>query len=97
MLKGLFAPRPTRPDPGREAAERLKTRIRHILGLSDDDALTVSEIVCPDPACPGTETVFLIMRRGRKTEAIKIAKPVTEVVEQELRAALVQARFEDTE
>jgi hypothetical protein len=34
-----------------------------------------NEIVCPDPACPGTETVILVMVPSRPTRACKVAAP----------------------
>ncbi|HEY8565981.1 MAG TPA: hypothetical protein VIL65_10810 [Beijerinckiaceae bacterium] len=52
-------------------------------------AFTVNEIVCPDPACPGYETVILVMAPGQPTRAAKIPKLVDEVTEQDVRAALV--------
>ncbi|HMO29001.1 hypothetical protein [Enterovirga sp.] len=54
----------------------------------------MSEIVCLDPACPGTETVMLVMAPGLKTRAAKLAKAAAEVTEPEVRAALAEAGFE---
>lgn len=51
--------------------------------------MTVSEIVCADPACPGTETVVLIFAPGAKTRAVKIAGAL-----EALSAADVAAAFE---
>ena len=53
-----------------------------------DATIAVNEIVCLDPGCPGTETVILIMHPGRKTRAAKIGKPVDEVTEADVVAAL---------
>ena len=50
--------------------------------------ISVNEIICNDPSCPGTETVILVMRPGRKTEAAKVSKPAEEVIEAEVLAAL---------
>jgi hypothetical protein len=75
-----------RDDPHREAASRLKDRLRAHLRLGPEDGLTVSEIVCPDPACPGTETVVLVMRPGQRTAALKIAKPLAAVTDDDLAA-----------
>ncbi len=57
-------------------------------GLVDDAVLAVNEIVCADPACPGVETVVLLMRPGRKTEACKVPKALAEVTEQDIRESL---------
>jgi hypothetical protein len=76
-----FLPR-ARIDPVRQAlVEELKGRMRAALGLGEDDGLSLSEIVCADPGCPGTETVVLVMRLGQATEALKIAKPLAEIGE----------------
>ena len=57
-------------------------------GAAENVSVSVNEIVCNDPACPGTETVILVMRAGRKTEAAKVSKPAAEVIEAEALAAL---------
>ena len=50
--------------------------------------LAVNEITCLDPACPGVETVILVMEPGHKTRAYKIAKTLDGVTEQDIRDAL---------
>lgn len=52
---------------------RVKGWVRETLGLGDDDTVTVNEIACTDPACPGLETVILVMRASEKTRAYKSA------------------------
>lgn len=78
----------------RDASERVKTLASGLLALPPGSEITVSEIVCLDPACPGTETVLLIMAPGRKTVAAKVTCPAGEVTEPELRKALSDAGFE---
>ncbi|PSC03475.1 hypothetical protein SLNSH_18700 [Alsobacter soli] len=68
MLDRFRAPR---PDP--EDVARVKAWAAGALGLGEDDQITVNEIACTDPACPGLETVILVMRAGEKTRAVKIA------------------------
>jgi hypothetical protein len=92
MLKRLFgAPKPRDP----AAAQRIKQWVREI--VTDDPlkreaiAVTVSEIICADPECPGTETVILIMEPGRKSVAAKVAKPMDDVSESEAKGAAVIA------
>jgi hypothetical protein len=92
MLKRLFG----RPEPRDDAAgAAIKQWVREI--AADDEAaregiaVTVSEIICADPSCPGTETVILIMMPGRKTAAAKIAKPMAEVTEIDAKGAAVVA------
>ena len=75
-----------RPDP--EAVTRIRDWARAALDLSPDTAFAVNEIACNDPACPGIETVVLVMEPGRKTRALKVMKPLDEVTEQDIRDAL---------
>ena len=48
----------------------------------------MNEIVCADPACPGTETVILVMAPGRPARAVKVAKPMAAVTEADVASAL---------
>jgi hypothetical protein len=61
--------RQPRPDP--DDVARVKAWVREALSLGDGDELTVNEIACNDPACPGLETVILVMRKGERTRAFK--------------------------
>ena len=65
-----------RDDRETEIVEALKVRLRDRLALGDEDALVVSEIACRDVGCPDRETVILVFRPDRKTEACKIGKPL---------------------
>ena len=79
-----------RPRPESEAIARVKAWAVAFLNCSGagHTAVTVNEIVCLDPGCPGTETVILVMAAGRKTRAAKVAKPVREVTEDDVAGAL---------
>lgn len=73
-------------DPARaDASRRVASLVREIVGLHEDDAVTVSEIACGDPACGGAETVVLLMRAGRKTEAVKLMMPMAQVADEDVR------------
>jgi hypothetical protein len=61
--------RPVKAD--QESRERIKAWVRDALALAPDDGVTVNEIACNDPACPGLETVILVMRRSERTKAYK--------------------------
>ncbi|QCI65723.1 hypothetical protein [Phreatobacter stygius] len=74
-----------------DASRRLTLAVRDILALGPDDGVTVSEIACSHPECGDAETVILIMRLGRRTEAVKVLKAMRLVTDDELRAALVDA------
>ena len=84
FLRGTFG----LPKPDREAVERVKELARTVLHVSPDTAFAVNEIACNDPGCPGLETVVLVMEPGRKTRALKVPKPLDEVMEQDILAAL---------
>ncbi len=68
--------------------ERVKAHVFEALGRNPDIAISVSEIVCADPGCPGEETVILVMAPGRKTAACKVGKALAEVTEDDVRDAL---------
>jgi len=84
FLRGSFG----LPKPDREAVERVKAMARRVLQASPETAFAVNEIACNDPGCPGIETVILVMEPGRKTRAVKVQKPLDEVTEQDILAAL---------
>jgi hypothetical protein len=76
------------PKPDRQAVERVKELARSALRAAPETAFAVNEIACNDPGCPGIETVVLVMEPGRKTRALKVAKPLDEVTEQDILASL---------
>ena len=90
LLGRLFAP-PKPRDP--VAAANIKAWVR--AQLSEDEAVqetiavTVSEIICNDISCPGTETVILIMRPYRTTKAVKLSQPMDAVMEADVVAAML--------
>lgn len=69
-------------------AERLKVQVRELLDLPETAAIAVNEIICADPACPGNETVILVMKPGEKTRAYKLQMAMAEVTPEALAAAL---------
>jgi hypothetical protein len=71
-----------------EVHARVKDMTRAILALPDEVTVSANEIICADPACPGSETVILVMRPGEKTRAFKVQKAMADVSEDDLRAAL---------
>lgn len=83
-ITNIFS-RKQKDDPARK-----KVRDWALILLGDNPAptLTISEIDCGDPACPGLETIFLVMRDGEATQAVKIRKPLSEITEADLREAM---------
>ncbi|AVO43603.1 hypothetical protein [Phreatobacter cathodiphilus] len=90
MARFFFNRRGQDPETA-DASRRLTTLVRDILSLSEDDGVTVSEIACSHPECGDAETVVLVMRVGRRTEAVKVLKAMRLVTEDELRKALAQS------
>ncbi len=93
MRFGLFGKAETRKSgdakaEAKAAAERLKVHVREHLGLSETAAIAVNEIICADPACPGSETVILVMKPGEKTRAYKLQMAMAEVTAEALADAL---------
>jgi hypothetical protein len=84
FLRGSFG----LPKPDKQAVDRVKDLARAALRVSPDTAFAVNEIACNDPGCPGIETVILVMEPGQKTRALKVAKPLDEVMEQDILKAL---------
>lgn len=72
----------------RDAAERVKQWARLALEAPEETVLAVNEIACTDPACPGIETIVLVMAPRSKTRAYKVSKPLETVTEQDIRDAL---------
>jgi len=86
MRFGLFG-KDKREAAGADASKQVKQQVRDLLGLPESAVIAVNEILCADPACPGTETVILVMKPGEKTRAFKIQMGLAELTPE----ALVQA------
>lgn len=88
---GLFSLGRRRDAETSAAREHVAAIVREHLALGENDAVTVSEIDCGDPECGGAETVILILRAGRRTEAVKVRKALKLASVDEIRAALAGA------
>lgn len=84
----LFFRRGAATEAAPDAARELADKARAILGVGEDTTVSITEIACGDPACGGAETVVLIMRPGRRTEAAKLLCPLGAVTDEDLRDAL---------
>lgn len=71
------------------ALARIKRLTAELLALGEEVTVSANEIVCADPACPGVETVILVMRPGERTRAYKVQAAAAEVSEAALKAALL--------
>jgi hypothetical protein len=90
MRFGLFG-RDKREAAGADAAAQVKRQVRELLGLPENVVIAVNEILCADPACPGTETVILVMKPGEKTRAFKVQMGLAELTPEALAQALSTA------
>jgi len=70
------------------AVRALKALARAAFGAEEDDVIVVSELRCTEPGCPPLETVVALLREGAPPKQVKVHKPVVEVTEADLRAAL---------
>ncbi|MCZ8185376.1 MAG: hypothetical protein O9308_03275 [Beijerinckiaceae bacterium] len=83
LFSGPFRKKPPR---NAEALERVRGWCLSALGGEAD--LTISEVECADPACPGLETFILVMRPGEAMQAAKVRKPLVEIAEDDIDEAL---------
>ncbi len=90
----LFGFGRSRPGSGRRGTDhdgerdRVVAWVRAAAGYGETVVVKVNEIVCADPACPGFETVILVMASGERTAARKIAKPLTEITQGDVARAI---------
>ncbi|MBB3771235.1 hypothetical protein FHS55_001834 [Angulomicrobium tetraedrale] len=84
----LFFRRGAATEAAPDAARELADKARALLGVGEETTVSITEIACGDPACGGAETVVLVMRPGRRTEAAKLYRPLATVSDEELREAL---------
>ena len=87
MRFGLFG-RGKREEGEADIAARVKRQVRELLALPENAVIAVNEILCADPACPGTETVVLVMNPGEKTRAYKVQSALAELTPEALAQAL---------
>ncbi|KQT76650.1 hypothetical protein ASG51_07205 [Methylobacterium sp. Leaf465] len=76
-----------RPPADQEARAAIVDWVRRCGGLEEAITVKASEIVCADPACPGIETVILILAPGLPTRALKVGRPLPDVTEADIAAA----------
>jgi len=77
-----------RTNASSSTASDLSERARAALNADDDTAVSVTEHACADPECCGARTIVMIMRPRRRTEAVKIDKPIEQVTPADLSDAL---------
>lgn len=85
LFSSLFGKKPPRDAV---ALMHIRGWTRTALGDPAGLEMTISEIECGDPACPGLETFILVMRTGEATQAVKIKKPISEIMEADVVEAV---------
>lgn len=81
-LANPFAPRRALPEKSRQ----IKVWVREIWKLDDDVVISITELACRDDGCPDIETVIGIMRPGQPIQTIRFHKPISQIIEDDLRA-----------
>lgn len=81
-LANPLAPRRALP----EKVRQIKAWMRELRCLGDDVVLSVTELACREEGCPDIETVIGIMRSGQPVELVRVHKPLSEVVKDDLVA-----------
>ncbi|NEU12291.1 hypothetical protein G3T14_09110 [Methylobacterium sp. BTF04] len=86
----LFGFGTRRPPTDQGARMAVADWVRALGGFDAAVVIKVNEIVCADPACPGTETIILVLVPGRPARAVKVARPVSEVTQADVALALAE-------
>lgn len=71
-----------------EVVERIRGWTRQAWATPEDAVIKVNEIICADPACPGTETVVLVMAPGYRTTACKVQADAIDITHEQIVAAI---------
>lgn len=77
-----------------KAVRRVKEWTRERFKLSDEDAISVSEVACTVPGCAPLETVIAFWI-GEKRHHFKVFKPVSETVMDDLPPAWMKNSLDD--
>jgi hypothetical protein len=77
----------------RDLQQQVKQHVFEALGRNPDIAVSVNEIICTDPGCPGQETIILVMAPLKKTAACKISKPLADINQDDVRDALKRLTY----
>lgn len=70
-----------------QAVQQLKLQARRLLGLSDDVAVSVSELSCREPGCPDVETVIAVLNEGESPRIARVHRSIPDVTLDDLKAA----------
>ena len=85
-MGGLFDPKNS-PNRSRNIGD-IKRWAAVALDIEEGVSLLVTELQCSEPGCPPIETVIALLRPGKRTEQFKIHRPIAEITQAEVTAAL---------
>lgn len=88
MARFFFSRRPGSDPQVNDRSKAVTALVRTTLALDDMDGVSVSEVACAHPDCGDAEIVILVMRAGRRTEAVKVLKSLALVTDAEIIDAL---------
>ncbi|MFF8592200.1 hypothetical protein ACF061_12260 [Streptomyces sp. NPDC015220] len=84
-------PRPGIAWPSPQLRE-LKDAVRALLGLDDDTAVMIRQLVCGEVGHPPLETVVEVLPMDGGSHRWRLHRPAEQITEIELRAALLHHR-----
>ncbi len=68
----------------------IKIKVREVLDLPEDTAISIAELACQDEGCPDIETVIGVMEPGKSIVTYKVHLPISDIVIDDLGEVLVQ-------
>ena len=68
----------------------IKIKVREVLDLPEDTAISIAELACQDEGCPDIETVIRVMEPGKSIVTYKVHLPISDIVIDDLGEVLVQ-------
>ncbi len=83
-MPGMF----DRKRPDGAAIRRIKSLVTDCLHLPETTLLSVMELNCHAPDCPPTETVITARASDGSTRDWRIAKPVSQIQDKDVKATL---------
>ena len=83
-MPGMF----DRKRPDGIAVRRIKALVSDCLQLTETTLISVMELNCHEPGCPPTETVITARYPDGSMRAWRIAKPVGQIEDEDVKAEL---------
>src|SRR5258705_10931058 len=81
----------TRRSRSTVAADQIKSLVQEMMRLGEADVVSIIEIACADLRCAGPETIVLVMRDSKPTQALKFLKGIADVSPDDVRQGCASA------